>query len=54
MKCILSGRSCKAAMYYITDYIIKMSLKTYKILSLMGDALMNAHALLLKGEELEA
>ncbi|SJL16369.1 uncharacterized protein ARMOST_19891 [Armillaria ostoyae] len=31
-----------------------MSLKTYEILSLMGDALMNAHASLLKGEELEA
>ncbi|KAK0505511.1 hypothetical protein EDD18DRAFT_1040143, partial [Armillaria luteobubalina] len=35
MKCILSGKSCKAAMYYVTDYITKMSLKTYKILSLM-------------------
>ncbi|PBK97572.1 hypothetical protein ARMGADRAFT_922873, partial [Armillaria gallica] len=54
MKCILSGRLCKAAMYYITDYITKMSLKTYEILLLMGDALMNTHASLLKGEELEA
>ncbi|KAK0467382.1 hypothetical protein IW261DRAFT_1346411, partial [Armillaria novae-zelandiae] len=35
MKCILSGRSCKAAMYYITDYITKMSLKMYEILSLL-------------------
>ncbi len=54
MKCILSGKSCKAARFYITDYITKMSLKTYKILSLMGDALMNAHTSLLKGEQLEA
>ncbi|PBK83617.1 hypothetical protein ARMGADRAFT_862810, partial [Armillaria gallica] len=35
MQCILSGKSCKAAMFYITDYITKMSVKTYEMLSLM-------------------
>ncbi|KAF6741352.1 hypothetical protein DFP72DRAFT_753961, partial [Ephemerocybe angulata] len=35
LKCILSGRSAKAAMFYITDYITKMDAKTYEMLSLM-------------------
>lgn len=42
MQCILSGKSCKAAMCYIMDYITKMSVKTYKMLSLMADAVMKA------------
>ncbi|KAK0448217.1 hypothetical protein EV421DRAFT_1665268, partial [Armillaria borealis] len=35
MQCILSGKSCKAAMFYITDYITKMSVKTHEMLSLI-------------------
>ncbi|KAF6745862.1 hypothetical protein DFP72DRAFT_823701, partial [Ephemerocybe angulata] len=35
LKCILSGKSAKAAMFYITDYITKMDVKTYEMLSLM-------------------
>ncbi|KAK0432390.1 hypothetical protein EV421DRAFT_1692482, partial [Armillaria borealis] len=35
LHCILSGRSCKAAMFYITDYITKMSVKMYEMLTLM-------------------
>ncbi|KAG2112596.1 uncharacterized protein F5147DRAFT_572212, partial [Suillus discolor] len=35
MKCILSGKGAKAAMFYISDYITKMDLKTYEMLSLL-------------------
>lgn len=42
IRCILSGKSAKAAMFYITDYITKMSLKTSQILSLMCDAVMQS------------
>ncbi|KAG1759231.1 hypothetical protein EDD22DRAFT_765171, partial [Suillus occidentalis] len=35
IKCILLGKGVKAAMFYISDYIIKMNLKTYKVLSLL-------------------
>ncbi|KAG1838080.1 hypothetical protein DFJ58DRAFT_610934, partial [Suillus subalutaceus] len=35
IKCILSGKAAKAAMFYITDYITKMDLKTHEMLSLM-------------------
>ncbi|KZS86506.1 hypothetical protein SISNIDRAFT_420795, partial [Sistotremastrum niveocremeum HHB9708] len=35
IKCILSGRSAKAAQFYITDYITKTELKTHDILSLL-------------------
>ena len=38
LKCILSGKAAKAAMCYITEYITKMELKTYKILSLLSRA----------------
>lgn len=38
LKCILSGKGAKAAMFYITDYITKMSLNTYETLSLMSRA----------------
>ena len=38
MKCILSGKSAKAAMFYITDYITKMDCKTYEMLSLLSQA----------------
>jgi len=38
LKCILSGKSAKAAMFYISDYITKMGLKTYKMLSLLSRA----------------
>lgn len=33
LKCILSGKSAKAAMFYISDYITKMGVKTYEMLS---------------------
>ncbi|KAG2128940.1 uncharacterized protein EDB93DRAFT_1095742 [Suillus bovinus] len=36
MKCILSGRGAKAAMFYISDYITKIDVKTYKMLSLLS------------------
>ncbi|KAL1685484.1 hypothetical protein GGG16DRAFT_66210, partial [Schizophyllum commune] len=35
LKCILSGKAAKAASFYITDYITKMDLKTYEMLSLI-------------------
>ena len=38
IKCILSGRAAKAAMFYITDYITKMDFKTYEMLSLLSCA----------------
>ena len=36
LKCILSGKSAKAAMFYISDYITKMGVKTYEMLSLLS------------------
>lgn len=36
IKCILSGKAAKAAMFYITDYITKMDVKTYEMLSLLS------------------
>ncbi|KIK35584.1 hypothetical protein CY34DRAFT_27830, partial [Suillus luteus UH-Slu-Lm8-n1] len=38
IKCILSRRGAKAAMFYISDYIMKMDMKTYKVLSLLSQA----------------
>jgi len=38
IKCILSGKAAKAAMFYITDYITKMDIKTHEMLSLMSKA----------------
>ncbi|KAG2346972.1 hypothetical protein BDR05DRAFT_847068, partial [Suillus weaverae] len=35
LKCILSGKAAKAAMFYISDYITKMDTKTYEMLSLL-------------------
>ncbi|KAF9645467.1 hypothetical protein BDM02DRAFT_3156853 [Thelephora ganbajun] len=35
IKCILSGKAAKAAMFYITDYITKGDLKTHEMLSLL-------------------
>ncbi|KAK0431168.1 hypothetical protein EV421DRAFT_1693249, partial [Armillaria borealis] len=40
IKCILSGKSCKATMFYIADYITKMSIKTYELLSLLAGAIL--------------
>jgi hypothetical protein len=42
LKWILSGKAAKAAMFYITDYITKMDLKTYQFLSLMSKAVLSA------------
>lgn len=39
IKCILSGRGVKAAMFYISDYITKMDVKTYEVLSLLSRAI---------------
>ncbi|PPQ75657.1 hypothetical protein CVT26_001814 [Gymnopilus dilepis] len=49
LKCILSGKAAKAAMFYITDYITKMDLKTYQFLSLMSRAVVSAR--LYSGDE---
>jgi hypothetical protein len=38
IKCILSGKAAKAAMFYISDYIAKMDIKTYQMLSLLSRA----------------
>ncbi|KAG1734452.1 uncharacterized protein EDB91DRAFT_1250974 [Suillus paluster] len=38
IKCILSGKGAKAAMFYISDYITKMDVKTYEVLSLLSRA----------------
>jgi hypothetical protein len=38
VKCILSGKAAKAAIFYITDYITKLDVKTYEMLSLMSKA----------------
>ena len=38
LKCILSGKSAKAAMFYISDYITKMGIKMYEMLSLLSRA----------------
>ncbi|KAG1733183.1 uncharacterized protein EDB91DRAFT_1057560, partial [Suillus paluster] len=35
IKCILSGKGAKPAMFYISDYITKMDVKTYEVLSLL-------------------
>ncbi|KAE9400123.1 hypothetical protein BT96DRAFT_819598, partial [Gymnopus androsaceus JB14] len=35
LKCILSGKAAKAAMFYISDYILKMPLTTEALLSLL-------------------
>ena len=42
VRCILSGRAAKAAMFYISDYITKNELKTYEVLSLLSNAVLNA------------
>ena len=36
--CILSGKAVKVAMFYITDYITKMDVTTYEMLSLLSRA----------------
>ena len=41
IKCILSGKAAKAAMFYITDYITKGDLKTHEMLSLLSRAVAN-------------
>ena len=38
LKCILSGKAAKAAMFYLSDYITKMDTKTYEMLSLLSHA----------------
>ena len=38
IKSILSGKAAKAAMFYITDYITKMDVKTYQVLTLLSRA----------------
>jgi hypothetical protein len=41
IKCILSGKAAKAAMFYITDYITKSDLKTHEMLSMLSRAVAN-------------
>jgi hypothetical protein len=38
IKCILSGRGARAAMFYISEYITTMDMKTYEVLSLLSRA----------------
>ncbi|KAG1740759.1 uncharacterized protein EDB91DRAFT_1008802, partial [Suillus paluster] len=38
IKCILSGKGAKAVMFCISDYITKMDVKTYEVLSLLSHA----------------
>ncbi|KAG1767208.1 hypothetical protein EDD22DRAFT_773328 [Suillus occidentalis] len=38
LRCILSGKSAKAAMFYISNYITKMDTKMYEMLSLLSCA----------------
>ncbi|KAG0702028.1 hypothetical protein DFH29DRAFT_760579, partial [Suillus ampliporus] len=42
LKCILSGKAAKGAMCYISDYITKMDLKLYQILSMLSKAVEEA------------
>lgn len=42
LRCLLSGKAAKAAMYYITDYITKGELKTHHLLSLLAKGVINA------------
>ena len=44
IKCILSGKAAKAAMFYISDYITKMDMKTYQSLTLLSKAVAQCHA----------
>src|SRR5260370_27203276 len=39
IKCILSGKSAKAAMFYISDYITKSDKKLYQIFTLFSKAI---------------
>ena len=41
IKCILSGKAAKAAMFYITDYITKSDLKSHEMLSLLSRTVAN-------------
>ena len=41
IKCILSGKAAKAAMFYITDYITQGDLNTHEMLSLLSHAVAN-------------
>ncbi|KDQ06455.1 hypothetical protein BOTBODRAFT_121485, partial [Botryobasidium botryosum FD-172 SS1] len=43
IKCILSGKAAKAAMFYITGYITKMDLTTYEMISLLSRAVASFH-----------
>lgn len=41
LKCILSGKATKAAMFYISDYITKMPLSTEELLTLLLKAVVS-------------
>lgn len=41
LKCILSGKAAKAAMFYILDYILKMPLSMEQLLSLLSKAVVS-------------
>ena len=42
LRCISSGKAAKAGMFYITDYITKMEIRTYQFLSLLSRAVLRA------------
>lgn len=49
LKCILSGRACKSAMIYITEYITKLTLNTHEMLSLLSEGVSAAQQLVPAG-----
>lgn len=53
LKCILSGRAARAAVIYITDYITKMDMRTYQVLSLLSKAVLECDSATLSSETYE-
>ncbi|THU97064.1 hypothetical protein K435DRAFT_574078, partial [Dendrothele bispora CBS 962.96] len=51
LKCILSGKAAKAAMFYISDYITKNRLSTGDMLSLLSKAIASLEKLHSKNPE---
>lgn len=53
LKCILSGRAARTAVIYITDYITKMDMRTYQVLSLLSKAVLECDSSTLSSESYE-
>ncbi len=54
IKCILSGQAAKSAMIYITDYITKMDMRTYEMLTLLSKAIVSNNAAAERGADVSA